>query len=75
MRFQIGSMPYLVEKVRNRTGLQWKHEPVLYGWKEGAAHNWYSDRKQTTIIEFNKPLRSEDHPTKPVDLLHLMKKQ
>jgi hypothetical protein len=45
---------------------------VLYGWKEGAAHNWYSDRKQTTIIEFNKPLRSEDHPTmKPVDLFYL----
>jgi hypothetical protein len=43
--------------------ITWKHEPVLYGWKEGAAHNWYSDRKkQTTIIEFNKPLRSEDHP-------------
>jgi site-specific DNA-methyltransferase (adenine-specific) len=43
--------------------------------KEGAAHNWYSDRKQTTIIEFNKPLRSEDHPTmKPVDLFtYLMK--
>lgn len=55
--------------VMGRQDYQWKHEPCLYGWKEGAAHNWYSDRKQTTIIEFNKPLRSEDHPTmKPVDL-------
>jgi len=55
--------------VMGRQDYQWKHEPCLYGWKEGAAHNWYSDRKQTTVIEFNKPLRSEDHPTmKPVDL-------
>jgi DNA modification methylase len=61
--------------VMGRQDYQWKHEPVLYGWKEGAAHNWYSDRKQTTVIEFNKPLRSEDHPTmKPVDLFsYLMK--
>jgi DNA modification methylase len=55
--------------VMGRQDYQWKHEPCLYGWKEGAAHNWYSDRKQTTIIEFDKPLRSEDHPTmKPVGL-------
>lgn len=55
--------------VMGRQDYQWKHEPCLYGWKEGAAHNWYSDRKQTTIIEFDKPLRSEDHPTmKPVAL-------
>ena len=61
--------------VMGRQDYQWKHEPCLYGWKEGAAHNWYSDRKQTTVIEFNKPLRSEDHPTmKPVDLFtYLMK--
>jgi site-specific DNA-methyltransferase (adenine-specific) len=67
----------LVEKLHcnGRQDYQWKHEPVLYGWKEGAAHNWYSDRKQTTIIEFNKPLRSEDHPTmKPVDLFTYLKK-
>ncbi|MEN9907152.1 MAG: hypothetical protein RLZZ540_293 [Bacteroidota bacterium] len=53
--------------VMGRQDYQWKHEPILYGWKEGAAHKWYSDRKQTTVIEFDKPLRSEDHPTmKPV---------
>lgn len=55
--------------VMGRQDYHWKHEPCLYGWKEGAAHNWYSDRKQTTILEFNKPLRSEDHPTmKPVEM-------
>lgn len=49
---------------------QWKHEPCLYGWKEGASHNWYSDRKQTTILEFNKPTKNEEHPTmKPVALI------
>lgn len=55
--------------VLGRQDYQWKHEPCLYGWKEGAAHNWYSDRKQTTILEFNKPLKSEDHPTmKPIEM-------
>lgn len=55
--------------VMGRQDYQWKHEPCLYGWKEGAAHNWFSDRKQTTILEFNKPLKSEDHPTmKPVEM-------
>jgi DNA modification methylase len=55
--------------VMGRQDYQWKHEPCLYGWKEGAAHSWYSDRKQTTILEFNKPLKSEDHPTmKPVEM-------
>lgn len=48
---------------------QWRHEPCLYGWTEGAAHNWYSDRKQTTVLEFDKPARSDLHPTmKPVAL-------
>ena len=52
-----------------RSDYQWIHEPCLYGWKEGAPHNWYSDRKQVTVIEFNKPARSEEHPTmKPVGL-------
>lgn len=61
--------------VMGRQDYQWKHEPCLYGWKEGAAHNWYSDRKQTTVIEFDKPLKSEDHPTmKPVGMFsYLMK--
>ena len=53
-----------------RQDYQWKHEPCLYGWKDGASHNWYSDRCQTTVLDFNKPSRSEEHPTmKPLDLI------
>lgn len=52
-----------------RQDYQWKHEPCLYGWKDGASHNWYSDRCQTTILEFDKPARNGEHPTmKPVEL-------
>lgn len=52
-----------------RQDYQWKHEPCLYGWKEGAAHNWYNDRKQTTVIDMAKPTKSELHPTmKPIPL-------
>lgn len=55
--------------VLGRQDYQWKHEPCLYGWKEGASHNWYSDRSQTTVIDMDKPNRSADHPTmKPVPL-------
>ena len=55
--------------VLGRQDYQWKHEPCLYGWKDGASHNWYSDRCQTTILEFNKPARNGEHPTmKPVEL-------
>ena len=55
--------------VMGRQDYQWKHEPCLYGWKDGAGHLWASDRKQTTVIDFNKPLRNGDHPTmKPVGL-------
>lgn len=55
--------------VLGRQDYQWKHEPVLYGWKEGAPHNWYTDRKQTTVIAFDRPLRNADHPTmKPVEI-------
>jgi len=55
--------------VMGRQDYQWKHEPCLYGWTEGAAHTWNSDRKQTTILEFDKPRKNGQHPTmKPVDL-------
>ena len=55
--------------VMGRQDYQWKHEPCLYGWKCGASHHWYSDRKQTTVIDFSKPLRNGEHPTmKPVGL-------
>lgn len=55
--------------VMGRQDYQWKHEPCLYGWIDGAAHFWGSDRKQTTILEFDKPRRNGEHPTmKPVEL-------
>jgi len=41
--------------VMGRQDYQWQHEPCLYGWKEGASHTWYSDRKQTTILNFERP--------------------
>ena len=55
--------------VMGRQDYHWKHEPCLYGWKEGAAHLWATDRKQTTILEFDRPNRNTEHPTmKPVEL-------
>lgn len=55
--------------VLGRQDYHWQHEPCLYGWKEGASHRWLADRKQTTILEFEKPARNGDHPTmKPVAL-------
>ena len=55
--------------VLGRQDYQWKHEPCLYGWKGGASHTWLNDRKQTTVLDFDKPVRSEIHPTmKPVAL-------
>lgn len=56
--------------VLGRSPYQWQHEPVLFGWKKSGKHNWYSDRKQTTIWEFEKPKKNKDHPTmKPVALV------
>lgn len=53
-----------------RQDYHWKHEPCLYGWKEGAAHNWYTDRKQTTVLDFDRPMRNAEHPTmKPLPLI------
>lgn len=55
--------------VLGRQDYQWKHEPCLYGWKDGAPHLWTSDRRQTTVMDFDKPQRSDIHPTmKPVAL-------
>ena len=56
--------------VMGRQDYQWKHEPCLYGWKEGASHLWASDRKQVTVLNFDRPNRNDLHPTmKPVSLL------
>ena len=55
--------------VMGRQDYHWKHEPCPYGWKDGAGHLWAADRKQTTILEFDRPSRSGEHPTmKPVAL-------
>jgi DNA modification methylase len=56
--------------VLGRQDYQWKHEPILYGWKEGEAHYFIDDRSQTTVINHDKPTRNGDHPTmKPVSLV------
>ena len=52
-----------------RQDYQWIHEPCLYGWNDGASHSWYSDRKQSTVLQFDRPTKSEIHPTmKPIAL-------
>ena len=67
------------QAVISRQDYHWQHEPCLsgekisepcaYGWTPGAAHEWHSDRKQSTVLEFDKPLKSKEHPTmKPVKL-------
>jgi len=56
--------------VLGRSPYQWQHEPVLFGWKKTGKHAWYSDRKQSTIWEFDKPKKNGDHPTmKPIPLV------
>lgn len=56
--------------VLGRSDYQWQHEPVLYGFMQNGKHQWYSDRKQTTIWNFDKPKKNSNHPTsKPLDLL------
>lgn len=55
--------------VMGRQDYQWIHEPCLYGWTEGDSHLWASDRKQTTVLQFDRPQKSKEHPTmKPVKL-------
>lgn len=49
--------------VLGRQDYQWQHEPILYGWKKGAGHKWYGDRKESTVIDGRVPLvvtRQED---------------
>lgn len=61
--------------VMGRQDYHWQHEPILYGWKSGSSHLWASDRKQTTILNFDRPTSNKEHPTmKPVGLVsYLMK--
>ena len=56
--------------VLGRSPYQWRHEPVLYGWRQKGKHQWFSDRKQTTIWEYDRPKSSKAHPTmKPIPLM------
>lgn len=56
--------------VLGRSPYQWKHEPVLFGWRKDGKHNWYGDRKQSTIWNFDRPSKNDLHPTmKPVALI------
>jgi len=56
--------------VLGRQDYQWKHEPCLYGWKEGAAHYFVENRTLTTVMDFNRPTVNREHPTmKPIDLV------
>ena len=56
--------------VMGRQDYHWQHEPILYGWITGSSHSWYSDRKQTTVLNFARPKKSKEHPTmKPVSII------
>lgn len=56
--------------VMGRQDYHWRHEPILYGWKPGASHQWYGDRKQDTVWEVDRPMANRDHPTmKPLALV------
>nr|WP_255724706.1 site-specific DNA-methyltransferase [Shimazuella soli] len=55
--------------VLGRQDYHWQHEPILYGWKPGASHQWHGDRKQTTLWNIDRPSRNKDHPTmKPIGI-------
>lgn len=59
--------------VMGRQDYHWQHEPILYGWKDGAAHQWENDRKQSTLLKFDRPSRNGEHPTmKPVELIEYL---
>ncbi|QDU21271.1 DNA modification methylase [Urbifossiella limnaea] len=59
--------------VLGRQDYQWRHEPCLYGWADGAPHTWLGGRAQTTVLEFDKPARNAEHPTmKPVALFQAL---
>ena len=58
-QFRLGRLPY-----------HYIHEPILFGWREGAAHYFVNDRTQTTVLEYDRPQVSDLHPTmKPIPLV------
>lgn len=56
-----------------RCDYHYKHEPIIYGWKRDGTHEWFGDRKQTSVLEFSRPKSSDLHPTmKPVELIEYL---
>jgi len=57
--------------VLGRCDYHYKHEPIVYGWKQGGTHNFYGKGQMSTSVwNFNKPLKNDLHPTmKPVELI------
>ena len=56
--------------VLGRSDYNYKHEPIIYGWVEGAGHRFYGGAGENSLWEVDKPLKSEFHPTmKPVELI------
>jgi len=59
--------------VLGRSDYHYRHEPILYGWREGGPHYFTADRTQDSVFEVNRPMASELHPTqKPVELIARM---
>lgn len=56
--------------VLGRMDYHYKHEPIFYGWKQKNSHKFYGNKSQTSVWNFDKPLKSDLHPTmKPVELV------
>lgn len=56
--------------VFGRQDYHWKHEPILYGWREVAAHYFVEGHTQDTIWSFPKSKHNDLHPTmKPLELV------
>jgi site-specific DNA-methyltransferase (adenine-specific) len=56
--------------VMGRSDYHYQHEPIFYGWNPSGTHKWTSDRKQTTVLNFQKPNKNREHPTmKPIELV------
>lgn len=55
--------------VLGRCDYHYQHEPILYGWTDGAGHHFYGGHSETSLWSVDKPLKSDLHPTmKPVEL-------
>lgn len=58
--------------VLGRCDYQYKHEPILFGWKTDGTHKFFGGF-QTSVLAFDRPQASKLHPTmKPVELIELL---